>query len=123
MNDSFGQFIADCRAAEKKAEEKRPMMMLTKANRTALPELYAQEGKGDDAIAHVKFFCPWNQWTWYATEFDGEDTFFGLVIGHETEIGYFSLAELMSVRRGALTIERDRHFRPCTIRECREKHP
>ena len=119
MSDkSFGQFIADCRTTEK-----RPMMMLTKANREALPPLYAQEDKGNEAIVHVKFFCPWSNWTWYATEFDGEDIFFGLVIGHETEAGYFSLAELMSVKRGGLTIERDRHFQPCTIADCRKKHP
>lgn len=100
------------------------MMLLTQANRTALPLLYSQEKRGEEAIAHVKFFCPWNNWTWYATEFDGEDTFFGLVVGHETEIGYFSLSEMESVNGpGRLKIERDRHFKPCTIAECRKRHP
>ena len=53
-----------------------------------------------------------------ATEFDGEDTFFGLVDGHERELGYFSLRELEGVRGAlGLPIERDLHWRPKTLRE------
>ena len=92
------------------------MMLLTAANRKALPPLYSQDGKGDEAIVYVKFFAPWNGWTWYATEFDGEDTFFGYVVGHEAELGYFSLAELASVTgRFRLKIERDMYFTPQTL--------
>lgn len=100
------------------------MMLLTQANRKALPELYANDGKGEDAHAIVKFFCPWNNWTWYATEFDGVDSFFGLVVGQETELGYFSLSEMAAVRGPAgLEIERDRSFKSCKLSECRAKHP
>lgn len=100
------------------------MMLLTKANRDALPPLYSQDGKGDEAIAFVKFFTPDSSWTWYATEFDGEDTFFGLVCGSETELGYFSLAELKSARGPlGLAIERDRHFKPTTLAEIRKARP
>ena len=67
------------------------MKLLTKEIRKTVPELYSQEEKGDEAVAYIKFFTPWSNWTWYATEFDREDTFFGLVIGLETELGYFSL--------------------------------
>jgi hypothetical protein len=87
----------------------------------ALPALYSQE-KVEDPIVHVKFFVPWNNWTWYATECskteedetDGEDfRFFGLVDGHEKELGYWLLSDLMSVTGpGGLTIERDLHFHP-----------
>jgi Protein of unknown function (DUF2958) len=80
-----------------------------------LPPLYSQE-KERDPIVHVKFFCPWNQWTWFATEGeqrDGDFLFFGLVIGHEREWGYFSLNELASVTGPfGLKIERDIHFTP-----------
>ena len=83
-----------------------------------LPKLYEQEKLGEDAIAHVKFFDPCSQWTWYATEFDGEDTFFGLVIGFETELGYFSLKELKACRnRFGLGIERDLGFTPTSLKE------
>ena len=95
------------------------MMLLTKANRRQLPPLYAQEGLYGKAIVHVKFFTPWSNWTWYCTEFDGEDTFFGLVIGHDTELGYFSLSELESARGPwGLKVERDLHFTPRPLAEC-----
>jgi hypothetical protein len=35
----------------------------------------------------VKYFTPDSNWTWYASEFDGEDTFFGPVAGFEVELG------------------------------------
>lgn len=84
----------------------------------SIPKLYEQEEMGDEAIVHVKFFDPCSQWTWYATEFDGNDTFFGLVRGHEVELGYFSLHELQEYR-GPLDmgVERDIWFRPCLLKE------
>ena len=94
------------------------MKLLTKEIRKKLPSLYAQEGKGGKAIVYVKFFTPDSSWTWYATEFDGEDTFFGLVDGHEKELGYFSLKELESVKGPmGLPIERDLYFKPKTLEE------
>ena len=95
--------------------------LLTAANRKALPKLYSQDGKGDKATAYVKFFTPDSSWTWFATEFDGEDTFFGLVQGFEEELGYFSLSELESVK-GPLgcKIERDSCFSPKPVAECRK---
>ena len=66
-------------------------------------------------------------WTWYATEFDGKDTFFGLVQGIEEELGYFSLTELQRNHgRWGLSIERDRGFRPTTLQalidECNQRN-
>lgn len=91
------------------------MMLLTKADRKALPPLYSNE-KVADPLAVVKFFDPTGSWTWYATEFDGDDTFFGLVDGHDKELGYFTLSELASVKgRFGLGIERDRHFKPTPL--------
>jgi hypothetical protein len=87
--------------------------------RAALPALYATE-KQEDPIVQVKFFTPWTFWTWYATEFDGEDIFFGLVQGFEEELGYFSLSELESIRGpGGLTIERDLFFTPKPLSQVR----
>jgi hypothetical protein len=83
--------------------------------RNSLPKLYAQE-QTKDPIVYVKLFCPWNQWTWFATEGeqqDGDFIFFGYVIGQEREWGYFSLNELSSVTGPyGLKIERDIHFTP-----------
>src|SRR4051812_10878359 len=96
------------------------MDLLTQEIRDKLPALYSQDGKGEDAVAQVKFFTPDAGWTWYASEFDGEDTFFGVVVGHERELGYFSLRELETTRAGMLKlpIERDLYWTPRALREC-----
>lgn len=94
------------------------MVLLTKEILKKLPPLYSQEEKGLDAVAVVKFFTPDSNWTWYATEFDGEDLFFGLVDGFEKEIGYFRLSELQSVKGAlGLPIERDMYFNPKSLKE------
>jgi len=94
------------------------MKLLTKEVLRKLPKLYSQDGKGLEAIAVVKFFTPDGGWTWYATEFDGKDTFFGLADGFEKELGYFSLSELQSVRgKLGLPIERDMYFHPTKLKE------
>jgi len=93
------------------------MKLMTKAILKKIPPLYAQEKKGMDAIAYVKFFDPCGSWTWYATEYDPKDRrFFGLVKGWETELGYFMLSELASVKNHlGLGIERDMSFRPTPL--------
>ncbi len=60
-------------------------------------------------------------WTWYVLEFDGEDTFFGLVDGLEVELGYFSLSELESLRGllGEPAVERDLYFKQCKLSNVR----
>ena len=99
------------------------MLLLTKQNQKDLPPLYTNEDKGNDANAVVKFFTPDSNWTWYASEFDGKDTFYGFVVGAFPELGYFSLAELKSARGPfGLPIERDRYFRPTPLKELMEKH-
>ena len=96
------------------------MKLLTAANRSALPVLYSQESKDLDAIVHVKFFLPGHPGTWYVTEFDGQDTFFGLAdLGMGTpELGYFSLAEIESIRGRYGPMERDLHWKPQPLRDC-----
>lgn len=97
--------------------------LLDQASREKLPPLYSGEEKGLDALAQVKFFTPDSNWTWYASEFDGEDLFFGLVSGFEVELGYFSLKELKEARGPmGLQIERDLYYEPKTLKELREWH-
>jgi hypothetical protein len=97
--------------------------LLDEQSRQKLPELYSQEESGLDAEAVVKFFTPDRNWTWYASEFDGEDIFFGLVDGLELEFGYFSLSELEELRGPlGLPIERDLYFIPKSFTELLEIH-
>jgi hypothetical protein len=99
------------------------MHLLTKAIRQKLPPLYDNEEQGTDALAIVKFFTPDSSWTWYASEFDGDDLFFGLAVGIEPELGYFRLSELQSIRGTlGLPVERDRFFEPAPLRELLERH-
>lgn len=97
--------------------------LLDLEGREKLPPLYSGEELGLMALALVKFFTPDSNWTWYASEFDGNDILFGLVSGFEVELGYFSLSELQSVEGPlGLPIERDLHFKPQTLRDLKEKH-
>ena len=97
--------------------------MLDQASREKLPPLYSGEEEGLDALAQIKFFTPDSNWTWYASEFDGEDIFFGLVSGFEVELGYFSLKELKEVLGPLnLPIERDLFFKPKSLRELMREH-
>jgi hypothetical protein len=88
------------------------MKLLTKELRRKLPPLYSAE-KCADPMIRAKFFTPDSDWTWYVLEFDGDDTFFGYVVGLDSELGYFSLKELESARGPlGLRLERDLYFQP-----------
>jgi hypothetical protein len=100
--------------------------------RAVLPPLQNLEKVGDPTV-WVKFFTPDSSWMWYVTEGSpvddngimiqpGEDkleadfVFFGLVVGLEAELGYFSLSELETVREPlGLPVERDLSFTPCPL--------
>ncbi|MEZ4536965.1 MAG: DUF2958 domain-containing protein [Cyanobacteriota/Melainabacteria group bacterium] len=101
-------------------DAKRGHQLLPDSLRKTLPALYTTQDE-EDPIVHIKFFHPLTQWTWYATEFDGKDLFFGLVIGHESELGYFSLSELEGIGANGRTlpIERDLYFKPQPLSRCR----
>ena len=110
---------ADEALARREAQDAHTLVPEEVARR--LPPLYSQEGQGEEAIAQVKFFTPWTSWTWYASEYDPEERiFFGVVVGHERELGNFSLDELEAIRGpGGLRIERDLYWRLRPLRECR----
>ena len=97
------------------------MKLLTKDLKRKLPPLYATEQE-EDPLVICKFFYPDFHWTWYAIEFDGQQTFFGWVDGDYPELGYFSLSELKSNRgKLGLPIERDRWFKPCRLSQLRQQ--
>ena len=99
------------------------MELLDAESRAVLPKIYTNEKLGLDAIAPVKFFTPDGSWSWFATEYDGEDTFFGLVSGLEVEMGYFSLIELEGIRgQLGLPVERDLYFTPTPLRQLKAEH-
>ena len=95
------------------------MKLLTQELKKQLPPIGSQADSNDPTII-VKFFCPWNHWSWFAYEFDGEDIFFGYVKGDFDEYGTFSLSELESVKGPmGLGIERDIYFTPKPLSQCK----
>jgi hypothetical protein len=105
-----------------------------------MPALSSQENEQDPLVV-CKFFDPVGSWTWYATEgspvdedgyFDTDKEkidylFFGLVVGFEPELGYFSLKELETAKEGmrgiqAMPIERDIYFTPGRLSDIKKRH-
>ncbi len=89
-------------------------------------KLQAQYPKGSDLDQNVlaKFFDPTGSWTWYAMNQDPNDPAYlwGIVKGHEVEMGSFSLDELAAYRGGfGLGVERDLYFKARPAREIWDK--
>ena len=101
------------------------MKLINEKDKLKLPALYANEDLGLDAIVVIKFWHPETKWVWYASEGSAEGEgfiFFGLVIGYEAELGYFSLAELeQHIPRHWPTL-RDAYFKPRTLRSLTEEY-
>lgn len=87
----------------------------------AMPSSYETDGQGEDAVAHLRYFV--RDYEFLITEKDrGDDSgaaaqhqAFGLAsLGFEPELGYISIAEIIS-----LGAELDLYFTPKPIEECR----
>ena len=88
----------------------KKMKLLTKELINKFKYIGSQENI-DDPIIVAKFFHPLSNYTWYATEYNNETKiFFGMVHGHDKELGYFSFDELNSLKVGGLPVERDLYF-------------
>ena len=90
------------------------MRLMTKELEKRFSKVGSQENVKDPVII-AKFFNPQGRGTWYATEYDpNEKMFFGYVSifgDWNDEWGYFSLAELESIRGYlGLGIERDLYW-------------
>jgi len=86
------------------------MDLIPKEIKEKIPTLYSSEDEPDPTI-YVKFFL--DGWTWYITEISiDNDICFGYVVSpFESELGYFSLEELKSLRgRLGTWVERDLCF-------------
>ncbi len=108
--------------------------LITQELRAAFERTGSQEAGGAwDATVIAKLFCPYGRGTWYITEFDGEDEFFGYCLsplGADCdELGYASYREMaetmISPFGGAIrvpAIERDCSFEPRKLRDCEGVH-
>lgn len=106
--------------------------LMTKQTEKAIPSLYEQDGKGGDAIAYAKYFCPNSRLTIYLTEYDPQtNEGFGFIespFGKECdELGYVSFDELEQIndkifnnpfpKMSDVWIERDQYFKPTRLNE------
>ncbi len=84
-------------------------------------ELTIGQSDKDDPIIWLKFFHPLSSSSWYLTEYDPDERLaFGLVVGFETELGYFSIEELENLEVRGLKVEREIWTRPALIRSLDE---
>ncbi|WP_421716912.1 DUF2958 domain-containing protein [Arcobacter arenosus] len=86
-----------------------------------IPKLYDTEDISDP-IVHIKLFL--DGWTWYIIELSiNDDICFGYVVSpYESELGYFSLEELKSLRgRLGTWLERDLFFKPTPLSKIKKE--
>jgi hypothetical protein len=97
----------------------RKHKLMTKDIATCIPRVGATDGLPlHKRMVCTKFFSPYSGGTWYPLEFDGQDQFFGLVIGDGVELGYFGLTELQSAQRGGTPlVEREKYWQPVILGE------
>jgi len=91
------------------------MELIPKEIQDKIPPLYATEDLKDPTV-HIKLFI--EGWTWFVTELSiDKNICFGYIVSpFESELGYFSLKELASIRSSlGLGIERDFSFKPTPL--------
>ena len=91
------------------------MELIPQEIKNKIPKLYETEEQ-NDPIAFVKLFL--DGWTWYITELSIDNNIcFGYVISpFESELGYFSLNEIKSIKGSlGLGVERDLSFKPTAL--------
>ena len=115
--------LTDMREGAEKApffySKDNPSDLMTKEMLERVLGLYAQEDVAlVDKEVHAAYIIPFrSNWTWYMTEYDRESgDAFGLVLGIESEWGYFNLNELKELNAQRLALE---DF-PKTFREIRD---
>jgi len=91
------------------------MELIPQEIKNKIPKLYETE-KQNDPIVYIKLFL--DGWTWYITELSIDNNIcFGYVISpFESELGYFSLNEIKSIKGSlGLSVERDILFKPTKL--------
>ena len=92
-----------------RAEYRRAIVAVTERI-ARMPRTYETDGQGLDAIAHLHYSCYIGdrEWHWYITEKDrtglGTQQAFGLAVGYERELGYISIAEIVSTAGAELDV-------------------
>ena len=87
---------------------------MTKAIKEQAEKQYEQ-GSDMEQMVVAKFFDAMGSWEWYLMNMDRDENYcWGIVKGHEVEMGSFSLDELKSMQP---RIQRDLYFEPTPANE------
>jgi len=89
------------------------MKLLTKEIKEQATKQY-DKGSDMEQMVVAKYFDPMGSWKWFLMNMHKDDDYcWGIVKGHEVEMGSFSMKELESIKLPfGLTIERDLMFEP-----------
>lgn len=73
----------------------------------------------EDWIAQARFIDAQTRISWYLIEFDGQDRFFGLMVGKHAVAGEFALSELESIqgKDDPQAVRLDTEFQPMSLLE------
>jgi len=92
-------------------------MLVPEEIRKITPEIGSQENN-KNALAVCRLFTPWTHWSWFIVEANYETgECFGVVDGHEKELGYFDLKELEELNIDGRKIKFDETFEPMEYRK------
>ena len=98
------------------------MKLLTKKIKEQATKQY-DDGSDMEQMVVAKYFDPMGSWKWFLMNMHkDEDYCWGIVKGHEVEMGSFSMKELESIKLPfGLKIERDTLFEPMKASEVWEQ--
>ncbi len=91
-----------------------------------IPNLYETDWKDDsEVIVRARYYDLFSSWEWYLLEADIQEDerilCFGLVNGHERELGYFTINELIDINKKFPRISRDEDFQQISYKELKKK--
>ena len=95
------------------------MKLLTKEIVKKAQKQYNESSDLESQKVVAKFFDPMGSWTWYLMNLgEDKDYAWGIVKGHEVEMGSFLISELESLQLPlGLGIERDKFWQPIKAKE------
>ncbi len=105
------------------------MIQVPKELLDSIPPLGADpETPLSETLVYARFFDPASSWQWYVIEFDGGETFFGLILSRSVAVaGQFTLTELSSIDARPSEcgpgIKLDPEFQPITVAKLAECRP
>lgn len=117
--EEIKQFDKEVKSPKKYYSKNNPEILMTDEMLQSVPKLYGQEDVplADKEVHAAYVILLKSSWTWYLTEYDPKSgDAFGLVLGMESEWGYFNLNELKSLGAQRLVLE---DF-PKTFRELKD---